>query len=282
MNIAGSPIRRESCPSVHGITEPCGRVLDVDAACTGSARHGGDGCTDRRGDGRRSTATTIALTAAAIAAAWVGVGITAPAAPPTGRIEGVVRLMAPDDRPIVSGAYPGRRVNKTAARTGEVRNVIVFLRDVPRSAALPATRLEMVQQDEAFVPRVVAITRGSTVDFPNADPFFHNVFSLSRSATFDLGRFPRGERRSRTFTQAGLIKVYCHLHSHMSASIMVFDHPHFALPAAGGAFALEDVPVGEYRLSAWHERIGEAARPIVVEAGRTLRVEFALPVESTN
>jgi plastocyanin len=224
---------------------------------------------------------TVALTAAAIAAAWVSVGITAAASPPTGRIEGIVRLVAPDDRPIVSGAYPTRRVNKTVPRPGEIRNVVVFLRDVQRSSALAPARIEMIQQDEAFVPRVVAITRGSTIDFPNADPFFHNVFSLSRSATFDLGRFPRGERRSRTFTQAGLIKVYCHLHSHMSASIMVFDHPHFTMPSSDGAFVLDDVPVGEYRVSAWHERIGESAKPIAVDAGRTIRVEFALPVEGT-
>ena len=77
------------------------------------------------------------------------------------------------------------------------------------------------------MPRLVAITRGSTVEFPNADPYFHNVFSLSRGATFDLGRYPRGESRSRAFTKPGLVKVYCHLHSQMSASIMVFDHSHF-------------------------------------------------------
>jgi plastocyanin len=241
----------------HGITEVCPGVLEAD-----SFTH-------------RRKPSTVALTLAGIAAAWIG----APAAPATGRIEGTVRLVAPDDRPIVSGAYPTRRVNKTAPRFSDVRNVIVFVRDVPRSAALPAGRLEMVQQDEAFVPRVVAITRGSTIDFPNADPFFHNVFSLSRHATFDLGRFRRGERRSRTFNQAGLVKVYCHLHSHMTASIMVFDHPHFTMPAANGTFVLDDVPAGEHRVSAWHERIGESAKPIVVEPGRTVRVEFSLPVE---
>ena len=253
----------------------------MDVACTRDEHGFRFECTDLRGGRRGSTRMTVALTAAAIAAAWVSVGITAPAAPSTGRIEGIVRLVAPDDRPIVSGAYPTRRVNKTVPRLGEIRNVVVFLRDVQRSSALPPARIEMIQQDEAFVPRVVAITRGSTIDFPNADPFFHNVFSLSRSATFDLGRFPRGERRSRTFTQAGLIKVYCHLHSHMSASIMVFDHPHFTMPSLDGAFVLADVPVGEYRVSAWHERIGESAKPIAVDAGRTIRVEFALPVEGT-
>ncbi len=142
-------------------------------------------------------------------------------------------------------------------------------------------RAQMRQENEGFVPRLVAITRGSTVEFPNADPFFHNVFSLSRGATFDLGRFPRGESRARAFTRPGLVKVYCHLHSQMSASIMVFDHPHFTIPEGeDGRFAFADVPAGEYRLSAWHERIGESSKAIVVEAGRTVRIEFALPVRT--
>ena len=207
------------------------------------------------------------------------IGMTPAAAPATGRIEGVVRLTAPGDAPIVSGAYPSRRVTKPAPRASEIGNVIVFVKDAPRAATMAASRVEMTQQDEAFVPRVLAITRGSTVEFPNADPFFHNVFSLSRAAAFDLGRYPRGDRRSRTFTVPGLVKVYCHLHSHMTASIMVFDHQHFTSPAPDGRFVLSDVPVGEYRLSAWHERIGESSKQVTIEPGRTTRVEFALPVE---
>ena len=205
---------------------------------------------------------------------------TAPPAPTTGRIEGVVRLVAPVGAPIQSGAYPSRRVSRPQPKASEIGNVVVFVKDAPHAVTLPTTRAQMRQEDEGFVPRLVAITRGSTVDFPNADPFFHNVFSLSRGATFDLGRFPRGESRSRPFTRPGLVKVYCHLHSQMSASIMVFDHSHFAIPEADGHFALPDIPVGEHRLSAWHERIGESAKQIVVEAGKTVRIEFALPVET--
>src|SRR5688572_28769783 len=113
MNIAGHSVRGRSRQSVRGITEPCRHVLDMDVACTRAEHRLRVECTDLRGPGRGSTRMTVALTAAAIAAAWVSVGITAPAAPPTGRIEGIVRLVAPDDRPIVSGAYPTRRVNKT-------------------------------------------------------------------------------------------------------------------------------------------------------------------------
>ena len=185
------------------------------------------------------------------------------------------------------GIHPVRRLpvtprhpSATPTRASEIANVVVFVKDAPRDGTLTSMRAQMRQQDEGFVPRLVAITRGSTVEFPNSDPFFHNVFSLSRGATFDLGRFPRGESRSRAFTRPGLVKVYCHLHSQMSAAIMVFDHSHFTIPEGNGHFSLADVPAGEYRLSAWHERVGESSKSIVVTAGRTVTIEFALPVDS--
>lgn len=224
-----------------------------------------------------------ALTAALVCA-WTlpagSPGSTRTSAQPAyGRIEGQVRLIIPPMSALPSGVYPSRRVSRPTPRTSEISNVIVFLKDMPRRSDLPAHHATIVQKDEAFVPRVVAVTRGSTVDFPNADPFFHNVFSLSRGASFDLGRFPRGETRSRRFTTPGLVKVYCHIHSHMTASIMVFDHPFFRIPAADGSFAIDQVPPGTYEVGAWHERIGESTTRVRVEAGRTARVEFAIPMD---
>ena len=107
-----------------------------------------------------------------------------------------------------------------------------------------------------FVPHVVAITTGSSVAFPNDDLLFHNVFSLSRAGTFDLGRYPQGDTRVRRFDKAGVVKVYCHLHSHMSAIIAVFDHPWFAKVGADGNFEIDRVPPGTYLLTGWHERAG--------------------------
>jgi len=121
--------------------------------------------------------------------------------------------------------------------------------------------------------------RGSTVSFPNADPIFHNVFSLSGAGPFDLGRYPSPQTRTRTFTRPGLVKVFCHIHSQMSASIVVFDHPFFAAPDATGSFALRDVPPGRYTIVGWHERIGERTRPIEVIAGQSVDVTLSLPVE---
>jgi len=155
---------------------------------------------------------------------------------------------------------------------------VVFIQNPPIPAQLPVTRARIVQENETFIPRVVAITRGSTVDFPNGDPFFHDVFSLSRSATFDLGSYPKGQTKSHIFRRAGLVKVYCHIHSHMTASIMVFDHPFFTIPKPDGTFSLDGIPEGAYRISAWHERIGEQSQAVRIDAGRASEVQFVLPI----
>jgi hypothetical protein len=197
----------------------------------------------------------------------------------TGRIEGRVVITVPVSTAPPSGAYGARRVEKVRPRAeSELSNVIVFIQDAPRTLPLPAGRARILQEGETFLPRVVAITRGSTVDFPNGDPFFHDVFSLSRSGTFDLGSYPRGQTKSHQFSKAGLVKVYCHIHSHMSASIMVFDHTFFTIPKADGRFTIDEVPAGTYKVSAWHERIGENSQSVKVEAGRGTEIQFALPI----
>jgi plastocyanin len=196
----------------------------------------------------------------------------------SGRISGVVHLVALAGTPLRSGAYPSRRVNPKTPQTAEIANVVVFIKNASSEQELAPTRASISQRDESFVPRVTAITRGSSVEFPNFDPYFHNVFSLSRALTFDLGRFRQGEKRERLFPHAGVVKVYCHIHSEMAATIMVFDHRLYATPAANGNFAIDAVPPGTYQLSAWHERIGETTKSIKVVAGEDASIEFSLPV----
>jgi len=200
-----------------------------------------------------------------------------------GTIAGHVRLKARVHTRLPSSAYPTRTVgNHTPPAVPEIRNVVVYVKGAPFRGTLPAMKAELRQENETFVPHVVAITRGSTVSFPNDDPFFHNVFSLSSASNFNLGRYPSGQTRAQQFNRAGLVKVYCEIHSHMSASILVLDHPYFAIPETDGAFELANVPPGSYTLVGWHERVGEQAAPVQVQAGRKVTVDLTVPVEDTR
>lgn len=196
----------------------------------------------------------------------------------TGRLRGIVRLTAASGTPSTATAYSRRSVAPRVKVLPEARNVVVSFVDLPASTRPAPMRVEIAQDDEQFVPHVVAITVGSSVLFPNRDPYFHNVFSLSRPATFDLGRYAPGDSRTGVFDKPGIVKVYCHIHSQMSALIRVFDHPWFTIPNEGGAFAIDDVPVGEHSLVAWHERIGERRERVAIRAGATTEVTFTLPV----
>jgi plastocyanin len=126
---------------------------------------------------------------------------------------------------------------------------------------------EITTSEKSFSPHVLVVPAGSTVSFPNHDPFNHNVFSLSEEQPFDLGLYGRGETRSVRFTRAGIIRVYCNVHAQMSALIVVRDGPYFAQPEGDGSFALPPVPPGQYLLHAWHERAGEITQPLEVPSG---------------
>jgi plastocyanin len=201
--------------------------------------------------------------------------------PDTGSIAGHVKLTPRiKGRALPSTAYPTRAVGAhDPSALPEIKNVVVYLKDVAFRGALPAATGELRQEHETFVPHVLAVTKGSAVDFPNDDPIFHNVFSLSSAATFDLRRYPRGQSRRQTFPKAGLVKVYCNIHSHMSATILVMDNPYFTIPALDGGFELKNVPAGEYTLVGWHERVGERRSRVRVERGKATTIDLSLPVE---
>ena len=220
-----------------------------------------------------------ALAAAALVLAVVVV-VPANQREETASISGHVKLTRSRGKPLPSNIYQPRAVaDRVAAGAPDIKNVVVYLSRPTFRGALPVSRPAIRQEREEFMPRVVAITRGSTVEFPNADPVFHNVFSLSSAATFDLGRFPKGRSRAETFVKPGLVKVYCHLHSHMSASILVLDHPYFAIPDLDGSFTLTGVPSGRHTVVGWHERVGERSTSIDVHPGASASVELVLPVE---
>jgi len=124
----------------------------------------------------------------------------------------------------------------------------------PAPALAAAKRVQMLQRDKRFTPHLIAIPVGSTVDFPNFDPIFHNAFSNFSGQPFDVGLYPPGKNKSVVFKTAGIVRVFCNIHPTMSAIIAVLDSPWFVVTPASGKFDIEGLPPGEYQLHIFHER----------------------------
>ncbi len=147
------------------------------------------------------TAATVLIVAALLIAPRLALVDPLLAQGATGRVTGSVKLTMAAAAPSAASAYERRSVGPRPKPQAELRNVVIFFTDLAaiRSAPTPAS---ISQRDEQFVPHLVAVTSGSSVAFPNEDPFFHNVFSLSRGASFNLGRYPSGASRSRTLSRS--------------------------------------------------------------------------------
>ena len=120
----------------------------------------------------------------------------------------------------------------------------------------PPPHATMLQKDKTFTPHVLPVTVGTVVDFPNADPIFHNAFSSYNGQIFDVGLYPPGTSRSVRFTKPGVVRVFCNIHPTMSAIILVLPTPWFVRTARNGSFQM-DLPPGEYDLNFFHERATE-------------------------
>jgi plastocyanin len=164
------------------------------------------------------------------------------------------------------------------APSDQRRVSVVYLERAPRGAfeGRDDRHYRMDQRREQFVPRVLAIPVGATVDFPNSDPVFHNVFSLSRPRSFDLGRYAAGRSRAVRFDRPGIIRVFCDIHSHMSAFILVFAHRFFAVTSADGTYRIDGVPPGTYALSVWHEALPGVTRQVTVPENGDVEADFVL------
>jgi plastocyanin len=161
----------------------------------------------------------------------------------------------------------------------ERSHVVVYLEGKglgsPGRAASIEQRIE--QQDRQFVPDLVVAPVGSTVSFPNMDAIFHNVFSLSKPKSFDLGNYPKGQTRTVVFPTAGVVYVYCHLHPNMTASIVITPNRWAAKVDEEGRFLLPDVPPGKYTAVAWHKAAGFFRQTIVVTEDAAPPLQFVIP-----
>jgi plastocyanin len=155
---------------------------------------------------------------------------------------------------------------------------VVYLESAPRGAfeVEEGGHAIMDQRNETFVPHVLAITAGTTVDFPNSDRFYHNVFSLSKTRRFDLGRYAAGGSRSVRFDRPGIVRVFCDIHSHMNAYILVFTHPFFNVTDDEGRYHIDDVPPGTYNVIAWHEGTSSDPKAASVPDGGVAELDFTI------
>jgi plastocyanin len=210
----------------------------------------------------------------------VGALLLASAAPPhaarNGSVRGRVEL-----RRVTAAPEPRRAADDLGApmpdQSDRMRSV-VYLETAPRGAFEQSEggRAVMDQRNETFVPHVLTITTGTTVNFPNSDRIYHNVFSLSRTKSFDLGRYAVGRSKSIRFDRPGIVRVFCDIHSHMSAFILVFNHPFFALTDTEGRYRIDNIPPGSYNVIAWNEGLASEPRVAVVPDGGAAELDFQL------
>lgn len=183
---------------------------------------------------------------------------------------------------VVVPAYSVRGVSpkKNAPAPGPVNEwerVVVYLETAQAPAAnkIVAT---LDQSGERFQPEVLAVPAGSSVSFPNSDPIFHNVFSLSKAREFDLGFYPAGQTRVVKFDRPGVVQVFCHLHPHMNATILVVPNAWYTRPGNNGAFSFSNLPAGSYRVVVWHKTAGLFKKQIQVSDGTIAKVSMEIPL----
>lgn len=160
----------------------------------------------------------------------------------------------------------------------ERSRVVLYLEGPGLSAQEPGHKYAMMQKNRQFAPDILAVPVGATVSFPNQDPIFHNVFSLSSPKSFDLGVYDKGDSRNVTFSKPGIVFVFCHLHPNMAATIVVTPSRYYAQVDDTGHYAIPNIPPGHYTLVAWHKAAGFSRRPVTVERGHDLTEDFSVPL----
>jgi plastocyanin len=197
---------------------------------------------------------------------------------PTRPVRAVLLLLAASS--VNAGDIVGRveLTEKGGKKASDLSDVVIYVENAKSRAK--AGKEVLTMKSKTFTPHVLAVGVGTTVEFPNEDPILHNVFSVSGEG-FDLGLYKRPKSGSRTFDKPGVYTIYCNIHPQMSALVMVRDNPHFAKASKDGAFRIEGVPAGEYKVRAFHERAGEGV-PVTVKVAATGEASVALSLDAAS
>ena len=166
---------------------------------------------------------------------------------------------------------------KPGETTYDIGNTVVYLTAADgRVLRAPPVKVPIAMNGKEFRPHIRIVTPGSSVEYPNQDPFSHNIFSTAPGAAFDLGTYPNGISRTATFKKTGAFPIYCNIHSRMTAYVVVVPTPYFTQAGADGRWTLDRIPAGKYELHVWHERAPEVVSPLDVPAAGVANVMTTL------
>lgn len=171
---------------------------------------------------------------------------------------------------------PGEVAGQVAAPAAKLRgNVVVYVEKAAGPFFPPSEPAVIDQEGLKFIPRVLAVLRGTTVAFHNADPVRHNVFTPDGDK-YNLGTWPTGESRTHVFSRSGVYRQLCNIHLEMAAFVIVLDNPWFAVTDEQGRFRIRNVPVGSYTLKTWSEKLSPGSAQVTVEAGKVAAASLTL------
>ena len=165
-------------------------------------------------------------------------------------------------------------VNAKGKAKGDKKGVVVYLENVPGTPPKPKNNAVIRQREKQFDPPLTIVVKGTTIDFPNEDKIFHNVFSVSRPARFDLGLYKSGTAKSVEMKRSGTVDVYCNIHPEMIAKVKVLDNAYYTITGSDGKFEIQNVPAGEYPVVAWLPSGDEARGKVVVKAGEAAELKL--------
>ncbi len=180
-------------------------------------------------------------------------------------------------------AEPSQGASTNGSLTGEIAvvkdgkkrddrsHVVIYLEGLPASNGQKRNAV-IRQKDIQFSPRVSVIVKGATIDFPNEDKIFHNVFSASRAARFDLGLYRSGASKSVELKRTGVVDVFCNIHPEMMSRVLVVPNEYFATTDAEGKFRIDGVPAGTYDVVVWHPNGTEVRTSVKIEAAKATRL----------